>query len=91
MTKESIIALLADNYLQAAFVDEETTWRLRNILTDVAYRLFLKAQENEEAEAELHKLVTIAAAEYNVSITQLIKERLDWAKWWESRYGEGKK
>jgi len=90
MTKENIIALLADNYLQASFVDDETTWRLRNILTDVAYRLFLKAQESEEAEAELHKLITIAAAEYKISITQLIKERVEWARWWDARYGESK-
>lgn len=89
--KENIAALLADKYVQAADFNADVTYQLRAIVADIAYRLFIKSAESEEAQAELERLIVLAKTEYGVSITELIKQRLDWAKWWESRYGEGKK
>lgn len=86
--KENIAALLADNYVQASVYDADVAYRLRMILSDIAYRLFLKSAESDEAKEELERLVVLAASEYNVSISALIKERIEWVKWWESRYGK---
>lgn len=86
--KENIAALLADNYVQASVYDADVAYRLRMILSDIAYRLFLKSAESDEAREELERLVVLAASEYNVSISALIKERIEWVKWWESRYGK---
>lgn len=86
--KENIAALLADTYVQAYAYDADAAYRLRMIVSDIAYRLFLKSAESDEAKEELERLVVLAASEYNVSISALIKERIEWVKWWESRYGK---
>lgn len=86
--KENIAALLADNYVQASVYDADVAYRLRMIVSDIAYRLFIKSAESDEAKEELERLVVLAASEYNVSISALIKERIEWVKWWESRYGK---
>lgn len=86
--KENIAALLEDNYVQASVYDADVAYRLRMILSDIAYRLFLKSAESDEAKEELERLVVLAASEYNVSISALIKEHIEWVKWWESRYGK---
>lgn len=79
--------LLADNFIAPKVIDEETAYRLRSIVADVAYRLFLKSTEDAEAKTELERLVIHAKTHYGISITELIRERLDWAKWWEARFG----
>lgn len=85
--KQDFAALLADNYTQAFAYNEETAYQLRSIVSGIAYRLFIKSSESEEAKAELERLTVLAASDYGISISALIKERLDWVKWWESRYG----
>lgn len=88
MNNKNIAELLADNYVKAYVVDADAAYQLRAIVADIAYRLFLKSTESDEAQAELERLITLAASEYGVSITALIRERVEWAKWWDSRYGK---
>lgn len=85
---ERLRLMLAAAYTTAELPDETLAYQLNNLVEGVAYDLF-KAN-TDEATAELERLIIEAKTKYGVSITALIKRRVEWVESYNKLFGERK-